>query len=117
MRITRSCRASPYNSNAPYGSTSHGGNDYYGSGQPDKLPQPQSQVDEVVSIMHQNLGKVMERGERLDDLQERTDQLQNQANQFRTGATKIRKQFWWKNVKLNLIIAGIVILLLIIIIA
>lgn len=46
----------------------------------------------------------------------RADQLQSQAHQFKKGATKIRKQMWWKNVKLNIIIACVVILILIIII-
>ena len=32
----------------------------------------QRQVDEVVEIMHDNIGKVLDRGERLEDLQEKS---------------------------------------------
>jgi vesicle-associated membrane protein 4 len=32
----------------------------------------QAQVDEVVGIMHDNINKVMERGEKLDSLQTKT---------------------------------------------
>jgi len=39
---------------------------------PDKVKLVQQQVDEVVSVMHQNMEKVIERGERLDQLQEKT---------------------------------------------
>ena len=46
-----------------------------GSNQPprnQKTQQVQQQVDEVVGIMHENINKVMERGEKLDSLQTKT---------------------------------------------
>ena len=46
---------------------------------------------------------------------EALDNLQQGALQFRRGANNLRKQMWWKNMKLNLII-GLVILIIIIII-
>ncbi|KAJ3007943.1 hypothetical protein HKX48_008863 [Thoreauomyces humboldtii] len=76
----------------------------------------QGQVDEVIGIMHNNIEKVMARGERLESLQNKTDDLQQGALQFKRGATKVRRQMWWKDLKLKLIIAAIVIVILIIII-
>lgn len=32
----------------------------------------QSQVDEVIDVMQENISKVIERGERLDDLQDKS---------------------------------------------
>ncbi|KAG8003414.1 Vesicle-associated membrane protein 4, partial [Nibea albiflora] len=34
----------------------------------------QSQVDEVIDVMQENISKVIERGERLDDLQDKSDE-------------------------------------------
>ncbi|KNC98416.1 uncharacterized protein SPPG_06120 [Spizellomyces punctatus DAOM BR117] len=81
-----------------------------------KTAQVQNQVDEVIGIMHNNIEKVMARGERLESLQNKTDDLQQGALQFKRGATKVRRQMWWKDLKLKLIIAAIVIVILIVII-
>ncbi|XP_078115738.1 vesicle-associated membrane protein 4 isoform X1 [Sander vitreus] len=42
--------------------------------QNDKFKQVQSQVDEVIDVMQENISKVIERGERLDDLQDKSDE-------------------------------------------
>lgn len=36
------------------------------------VPRVQSQVDEVIDVMQENISKVIERGERLDDLQDKS---------------------------------------------
>ena len=76
-----------YNSNnntLPGGpSSSTGGG---GPQNPNKTKQVQQQVDEVVGIMHENINKVMERGEKLDSLQTKTEDLQQGALQFKRGA-------------------------------
>lgn len=67
--------------------------------------------------MQQNITKVSERGERLDTLQDKTDSLATQANGFRRGANRVRKQMWWKDMKMRMcIIVGIIILLVVIIV-
>lgn len=35
----------------------------------------QSQVDEVIDVMQENISKVIERGERLDDLQDKSGEF------------------------------------------
>jgi vesicle-associated membrane protein 4 len=42
--------------------------------------------------------------------------LQQGATQFKRGASKVRKQMWWKDMKLKIMIAAIVVILLTIII-
>ena len=67
--------------------------------------------------MRDNINKVSQRGERLDALQDKTDNLAISAQGFRRGANRVRKQMWWKDMKMRVcIIVGIIILLLIIII-
>jgi vesicle-associated membrane protein 4 len=67
--------------------------------------------------MRDNINKVSQRGERLDALQDKTDNLAASAQGFRRGANRVRKQMWWKDMKMRAcLIAGIIILLLVIII-
>jgi len=76
----------------------------------------QQQIDDTVGIMRENINKVADRGERLDSLQDKTDNLAVSAQGFRRGANRVRKQMWWKDMKMRMcIVVGIIILLLIII--
>ena len=54
-----------------------------GGGQVSRL---QSQVDEVKGVMSQNIEKVMERGERLDDLMDKTEELENSVSMIPVSA-------------------------------
>ena len=76
----------------------------------------QSQIDDTVGVMRDNINSVAQRGERLDVLQDKTDNLAQSAQGFRRGANRVRKQMWWKDMKMRVcLIVGIIILLLIII--
>ncbi|KAI8616289.1 synaptobrevin-domain-containing protein [Chytriomyces sp. MP71] len=77
--------------------------------------QNQQQVNEVIGMMHNNIEKVMARGEKLETLQNKTDDLQQGALQFKKGANKVRGQMWWKDLKMKLIIAAIIIIIIIVI--
>lgn len=67
--------------------------------------------------MRENINKVSQRGEHLDSLQDKTDNLAVSAQGFRRGANRVRKQMWWKDVKMRIwLIIGIIVLLIIIIV-
>ncbi|KAK5735981.1 Vesicle membrane receptor protein (v-SNARE) [Elasticomyces elasticus] len=67
--------------------------------------------------MEDNIKLTSERGTRLDDIQTKTDNLAGQAGQFRMGANRVRKQMWWKDMKMRMcIIIGIIVLLIVIIV-
>ena len=75
------------------------------------------QIDDTVGVMRDNINKVSQRGERLDALQDKTDNLAISAQGFRRGANRVRKQMWWKDMKMRVcIIVGIILLLAVIII-
>ncbi|KAI9904222.1 hypothetical protein N3K66_000751 [Trichothecium roseum] len=77
----------------------------------------QAQIDDTVGVMRDNINKVSQRGERLDALQDKTDNLAISAQGFRRGANRVRKQMWWKDMKMRVcIIVGIILLLAVIII-
>ncbi|XP_011793649.1 PREDICTED: vesicle-associated membrane protein 3 isoform X2 [Colobus angolensis palliatus] len=64
-----------------------------------RLQQTQNQVDEVVDIMRVNVDKVLERDQKLSELDDRADALQAGASQFETSAAKLKRKYWWKNCK------------------
>ncbi|MBN3312481.1 VAMP7 protein, partial [Atractosteus spatula] len=81
-----------------------------------KLEEVQVQVNDVKGILKDNINKVLERGERLDDLIEKTDDLQATADSFQKTSTRVARKMWWKNTKMMIIIAVVVIVIIILII-
>ncbi|XP_063173564.1 vesicle-associated membrane protein 3 [Candoia aspera] len=86
------------------------------SGSNRRLQQTQHQVDEVVDIMRVNVDKVLERDQKLSELDDRADALQAGAAQFETNAAKLKRKYWWKNCKMWAILVAVVVMLIIIII-
>lgn len=67
--------------------------------------------------MRDNINKVAERRERLDSIENKTDNLAISAQGFRRGANRVRKDMWWKDMKMRMcIILGIIIVLIVIIV-
>ncbi|KAF8747433.1 Synaptobrevin, partial [Rhizoctonia solani] len=99
-----------------------GGSSANPSGEPGRPSNPktaaiQQQIDDTVGIMRENITRVAERGERLDVLQDKTDNLAVNAQGFRRGANRVRKNMWWKDMKMRIIIAiGVAILIVIIVV-
>lgn len=81
-----------------------------------RLKQTQAQVDEVVGIMRVNVEKVLERDQKLSELDQRADALQHGASQFEQQAGKLKRKQWWANMKMMIIMGVIGVVLLIIII-
>nr|XP_031859860.1 uncharacterized protein CI109_004708 [Kwoniella shandongensis]KAA5526932.1 hypothetical protein CI109_004708 [Kwoniella shandongensis] len=111
----------PYDPYIPSGSAPAAGGssgDIGGGGQQSKkIADIQSQINETVDVMHKNITQVAERGERLDALQDKTDNLAVSAQGFRRGANRVRKQMWWKDMKMRIIIGvGIAVLIIIIVV-
>ncbi|CAE6440945.1 unnamed protein product [Rhizoctonia solani] len=110
-------RSEPYDPYLP-----RGGSSTNPSGEPGRPANPktaaiQQQIDDTVGIMRENITRVAERGERLDVLQDKTDNLAVNAQGFRRGANRVRKNMWWKDMKMRIIIAlGVAILIIIIVV-
>ncbi|CAL1279506.1 unnamed protein product [Larinioides sclopetarius] len=66
-----------------------------------RLQQTQAQVNEVVDIMRTNVEKVLERDQKLSELDDRAEALQQGASQFEQQAGKLKRKFWWKNCKVS----------------
>ncbi|KAJ8287794.1 hypothetical protein COCON_G00004530 [Conger conger] len=72
-----------------------------------RLQQTQAQVEEVVDIMRVNVDKVLDRDQKLSELDDRADALQAGASQFESCAAKLKNKYWWKNCKM-MIMMGII---------
>lgn len=72
-------------------------------------------VEQVKGQMVENIGKIIERGERLEDLDERTDTLRNRAGQFQVLGTQLKRKFWWQNFRLWIIVIVIIVVILLVI--
>lgn len=63
---------------------------------------------QVVDIMRVNVDKVLERDQKLSELDDRADALQAGASQFETSAAKLKRKYWWKNLKVRVEAGGVV---------
>ncbi|KAI1853325.1 hypothetical protein JX265_000176 [Neoarthrinium moseri] len=75
-----------------YGTTS--------GGREDAISNVQREMDDVRGIMTRNIEGLLERGERIDLLVDKTDRLGGSAREFRVRSRGLKRQMWWKNVKL-----------------
>lgn len=60
-----------------------------------------SATPQVVDIMRVNVDKVLERDQKLSELDDRADALQAGASQFESSAAKLKRKYWWKNCKVS----------------
>ncbi|XP_010413966.1 PREDICTED: putative vesicle-associated membrane protein 726 [Camelina sativa] len=81
-----------------------------------KLAKVKAQVTEVKGVMMENIEKVLDRGEKIELLVDKTEDLRSQAQDFRTQGTKLKRKMWYDNMKIKLIVFGIIMALVLIII-
>lgn len=87
-----------------YGTTS--------SGKDDAISNVQREIDDVRGIMTRNIEGLLERGERIDLLVDKTDRLGSSAREFRVRSRGLKRQMWWKNVKLMGLLGLVVVLII-----
>ena len=67
----------------------------------------QGEIDETVRIMNMNVEKILERGEKLSDLEQRADGLSSNSVNFKKGVEEIRrrqkKETWIKRSIMTLV--------------
>lgn len=82
------------------------------AGQDDALTNVKHEIDDVREIMTKNIDQVLARGERIDLLVDKTDRLGGTAHDFRVRSKTLRRQMWWKNIKLMVLLTVVVVFLL-----
>jgi vesicle-associated membrane protein 7 len=81
------------------------------AGQQDAISNVQGEIDNVRGIMSQNIESLLERGERIDLLVDKTDRLGGSAHDFRVRSRTLRRQMWFKNIKLMALLVLVIIFL------
>lgn len=82
-----------------------------------KIKLIQNEISETTHIMKQNIDVVLERGEKIETLQEKTQQLEKDANTFQKISTKLKRSMCIKNAKMTAIIIAIFLIIFLIIFA
>ena len=72
-----------------------------------QFEQTRAQVEEVAGIMRLNVMKVLERDQKLSELNDRANALEIGASQFAQQSTKIKSKYCWKNTK-SLMVIGVI---------
>ncbi|XP_014615879.1 PREDICTED: synaptobrevin homolog 2-like isoform X2 [Polistes canadensis] len=73
-----------------------------------KMDSVKIQIDDVTNVMRDNVMKVMERGDKLEDLQDASDRLSMTSNQFREAANKAQRRMWLQNLKSRIFIVSVI---------
>ncbi|TQD89930.1 hypothetical protein C1H46_024485 [Malus baccata] len=81
----------------------------------EKLLKVKAQVSEVKSIMLENIDKAIDRGENLTVLVDKTEDLRSQAQDYKNKGTQMRRKMWYQNMKIKLVVFGILLLLILVI--
>ncbi|PRP78726.1 hypothetical protein PROFUN_13365 [Planoprotostelium fungivorum] len=68
------------------------------------------QIEEVKALMGTNIQKVIDNIDKASILEQKTADLLVSSQQFKTASTKLKRQMWWKSVKLQLAIGTVVLI-------
>jgi len=79
----------------------------------DKTAKVLGQVDAVKGHMQSNIANMLKNTERADSMAEKSSQLNEQASVFKKRSTDLKKQMQWKNLKMTLILGGVIVVILI----
>lgn len=82
----------------------------------DKLASVTKKVDAVKLVMQDNVDMALQNCVKLESIEKQAEELQQQAGVFKRSAHDLKKKMWWQNMKMRLIIGGIVVVILAIII-
>ena len=65
----------------------------------DLLNATETDIQEVIRIMNDNIDKFLERQERVSSLVDRASRLNNNSETFKRKATKLKDKMWWRKMK------------------
>ncbi|XP_057534276.1 vesicle-associated membrane protein 714 [Amaranthus tricolor] len=83
----------------------------------DTINRVRGEVNEIRTIMVENIEKILERGDRIELLVDKTATMQDSAFHFRKQSKRLRRALWMKNAKLLVWLTCLLVVLLYVIIA
>ncbi|GAB1604895.1 synaptobrevin-1-like [Argonauta hians] len=97
------------NNNTPSNAQSHAQSN-------DHIVQLNDQVNEVTRLLKANVEKIVERGDKVDNLQTRSEKLDDYSVHFQRSATSVKRSMCWKNARATLVLGFVIFILLAIVI-
>eukprot|EP00252_Welwitschia_mirabilis_P014917 TRINITY_DN32983_c0_g1_i1.p1 TRINITY_DN32983_c0_g1~~TRINITY_DN32983_c0_g1_i1.p1 ORF type:complete len:224 (-),score=36.07 TRINITY_DN32983_c0_g1_i1:181-852(-) len=83
----------------------------------DTITRVKSEINEVRTVMVENIEKVLERGERIELLVDKTSTIQDNSFHFKRQSKRLRQAIWMKNAKLLASLTCLIVVVLYIIIS
>ncbi|TMW60741.1 hypothetical protein Poli38472_000783 [Pythium oligandrum] len=75
----------------------------------EKIEALKKDLDAVKDSMQINIGKVLERGDKIELLVDKSDQLNSQSAAFAQSSRSLRRHLWWQNVKMMIAIGVLIV--------
>jgi len=69
-----------------------------------KLCMVNDQIDSLKEIMARNIELILQRGEKMEDLQEKSTELSHMAQIFKKRSKQVKRQMLWQNAKYGLVL-------------
>ncbi|CAO2825833.1 unnamed protein product [Amaranthus hypochondriacus] len=83
----------------------------------DRINRLKGEMNQVKTVMIENIDKVLDRGDRLELLVDKTANLQGNTIRFRKHARRFRSNVWWKNVKIMVLLIFILLIIIYVVLA
>uniref|UniRef100_A0A915PGS4 V-SNARE coiled-coil homology domain-containing protein n=1 Tax=Setaria digitata TaxID=48799 RepID=A0A915PGS4_9BILA len=80
---------------------------------PGRLQQTQRELEQVIEIVRGDIDRIIEREGRLQNLTARIGEMEARAEQFSRKAVQIRRNIWWRSLRLTMAIAAVCMLLVV----
>lgn len=74
-------------------------------------------VFDVKGLMVENIDHILERGEKIDILVKKTETMYVSSTHLKNSCREIKKEFWWRDKKLTILLILIVLLAIYIIVS
>lgn len=90
--------------------------DFYSDPKNDKISKIKSEIGQVRDIMIDNIDKILERGDKIDNLIVKTETLEKQSTVFKGNATSLKNKMFLKKVLMIIVIIVVVLLVIFLIV-
>jgi hypothetical protein len=78
----------------------------------DKLSSVSQKVESVKLVMQDNIDIALQNCVKLESIGKAAEELQQQAGVFKRNAQELKKRMWWKNLKMKLLLAAIILIII-----
>jgi vesicle-associated membrane protein 7 len=90
--------------------------EFYSDPKNDKITKIKNEINQVQDVMIENIERILERGDKIDNLIVKTEVLEKQSGQFKSNATTLKNKMLWKKILMYIIIAAVVALVIFLIV-